>query len=108
MADEAETGGESGAEPPGLDLWHMTQPLVIIIVLLTKLASEMAGRWGENYYLTAKPFRAAALTTLVAGLSIPIGRMVITDRNNWAAGAVLLAVFVSTAWGSRDLARRTR
>jgi len=85
----------------------MSETVVFAIVLSAKLVTEMAGRLGENYYLTGKAFRAAILITLVAGVSVPIGRVVITDRNNTAAAAVLVAVFVTTFLGARDLERRT-
>lgn len=84
----------------------MSDTLVFAVVLVAKLVTEMAGRYGDNYYLTGQAFRSAALTTLVAGLAVPVGRMVMTDRNDIAAAAVLVAVFVTTFIGSRDLVSR--
>lgn len=75
-------------------------------VLVIKLATELTSRWGENCYLTGRAYRAAATITLVAAVSVPLGRVVIAERNNYAAAAMLVAVFVSTAWGCRDLERR--
>lgn len=80
----------------------------VLAIFTVKLVMEMLGRWGENCYLTGRPYTAACLITLVVGASIPVGRMVIADRDNWAAGAMLAAVFLTTMAGCKDLQRRRK
>jgi hypothetical protein len=81
--------------------------ITFTVVLCVRLATELAGRYGENSYLTAKPWRAAVSTTLSASAGIMVARAVIADGNNYAAAATLAAVFIATVVGCRDLERRS-
>ena len=76
-----------------------------VVVLIAKLATESIGRQAENFYLTHQHAKAAFSTTVAAGLAIPVGWLVIGDRDPAAIAAVLIAVAVTTYRGSQDLER---
>ena len=78
------------------------------VVFAAKLATELAASWSDNDYLTARPVRSALTMAAVAAAAIPIGRLIIAEGNNYAAGAMILAVFLARWAGCRDLEKRKR
>jgi len=84
----------------------MPEFALFVAILAVKLLTETLGRWSENYYHTGQAVKSAALVALTCAVAIPVSRVVLTERNNYAATATVLAVFVVTFAGCRDLERR--
>ncbi|MFT5323743.1 MAG: ABC-type spermidine/putrescine transport system permease subunit I [Planctomycetaceae bacterium] len=68
-------------------------------VLVVKLLTEAAGKYGENCYLTGSAVVAAIMTSACVAVSFPLARLLIVERNRPAQIAVCVAVFLTTMFG---------
>lgn len=86
----------------------MDEIILFLAVLGIKTLIEVFGRWSDNCYHTGDGMKSALTAAVICAAAIPIGRLVIAKGSNSAAVATVVAVFIGTLVGQRNLEQRQR